>query len=60
MKLVKGDKIEANKMVMVITGETDKAYLGFYEYKGKPVGQCSLLKEMLENPHFKNNYKKLP
>lgn len=60
MKLVKGDKIEANKMIMVITGESETAYLGFYEYKGKPVGQCSLLKEMLENPHFKNNYKKLP
>lgn len=60
MKLSKGDKIEANKMIMVITGESKDSYLGFYEYKGKPVGQCSLLKEMLDNPHYKNNYKKLP
>lgn len=59
MKLVKGDKIEANKMVMVITGESKDSYLGFYEYKGKPVGQCSILKEQLENPHFANVYKKL-
>lgn len=60
MKLVKGDRIEANKMVMVITGESKDSYLGFYEYKGKPVGQCSILKEQLANPHFSNVYKKLP
>ena len=47
MKLSKGDKIEANKMVMVITGESKDAYLGFYEYKGKPVGQGAILKDQL-------------
>ena len=59
MKLKKGDKIEVNKMIMVITGQTEKAYVGFYEYKGKPIGQCSILKEMLIHPYFKNNIKKL-
>jgi len=52
MKLNKGDKAIANKMVMVITGETKDAYLGYHEYNGKPVGQCSLLKSTLENLHL--------
>ena len=54
MKLTKGQKIESNKMIMVITGETKEAYLGYHEYKGNPVGQCSILKETLRNPHFVN------
>jgi len=59
MDLRKGDKIESQKMVMVITGETKTAYLGYHEYKGKPVGQCSILKETLENPHYTKNIKVL-
>ena len=52
MKITKGTKIESNKMVMVVTGETEKAFIGYYDYKGKAVGQCSMLKEVLNNPHF--------
>ena len=52
MKLNKNDKIIANKMTMVITGETKTSYVGYHEYKGKPVGQCSILKETLDNPHY--------
>lgn len=59
LKLKKGDKIESNKMVMVITGETKTAYIGYHEYKGRPVGQCSILKEMFSNPHYMNNIKKI-
>ena len=56
-KITKGTKIESNKMLMVITGETEKAFLGYHEYKGKAVGQCSILKEMFSNPHYMNNIK---
>jgi hypothetical protein len=55
-KLKKGDRVEAKKMIMVITGESEKAYLGYFEYKGRAVGQCSLEKALLDNPHFENNY----
>jgi hypothetical protein len=51
-ELKKGARLEANKMIMVITGESKTAYLGYYEYKGKPAGQCSLLKSVFENAHL--------
>jgi len=56
-KITKGTKIESNKMLMVVTGETEKAFLGYYEYKGKMAGQCSLLKEVITNIHFENRIK---
>ena len=56
-KITKGTKIESNKMIMVVTGESEKAFLGFIEYKGKAVGQCSILKEMFNNPHYMNTIK---
>jgi hypothetical protein len=59
MKHQKGDKIEANKMIMVITGERDDCYHGYYEYNGKAVGQCSISKELLSNPHFAQRVKKV-
>ena len=59
MKLQKGDKIEANKMIMVITGERDDCYHGYYEYNGRAVGQCSISKEVLSNPHFAQRVKKV-
>lgn len=55
----KGDRIEANKLIMVVTGETETAFLGYLEYKGKPAGQCSLAKDMFTNPHFCSTIKKL-
>lgn len=58
-KISKGSRIESNKMIMVVTGETEKSFLGYYEYKGKMVGQCSMLKDTLVNPHFKNSIKVL-
>ena len=42
---------------MVVTGETEKAFLGYHEYKGKVVGQCSIAKDMFTNPHYMNNIK---
>ena len=56
-QITKGTKIESNNMVMVVTGENEKAYLGYIEYKGNAVGQCSLLKEMFTNPHYMNGIK---
>ena len=56
-KITKGTKIESNKLVMVVTGETEKAFLGYHEYKGKVVGQCSIAKDMFTNPHYMNNIK---
>ena len=53
--IVKGTKIESNKLVMVVTGETETAFLGYHEYKGKVVGQCSIAKDMFTNPHYMNN-----
>ena len=53
MKVSKGDKIVSNKLVMVITGENESSYLGYHEYKGRAVGQISILKETLNNPHYK-------
>ena len=55
LKIVKGTKIESNKMVMVVTGENATAFLGYHEYKGKIVGQCSIAKDMFTNPHYMNN-----
>ena len=57
LKITKGTKIESNKLVMVVTGETEKAFLGYNEYKGKVVGQCSIAKDMFTNPHYMNNIK---
>jgi len=54
-KIVKGTRIESNKMVMVVTGENEKSFLGFHEYKGVIVGQCSIAKDMFKNPHYANN-----
>jgi hypothetical protein len=44
-------------MVMVVTGENEKAYLGYHEYKGKIVGQLSIAKDMFTNPHYMNDIK---
>lgn len=57
LSITKGTKIESNNMTMVVTGENEKAYLGYIEYKGNAVGQCSLLKEMFTNPHYMNGIK---
>ena len=54
-QIKKGTKIISNKLVMVITGETEKAFLGYHEYKGKIVGQCSISKDMFSNPHYMGN-----
>ncbi|MDB4302150.1 hypothetical protein N9924_01145 [bacterium] len=54
-KLNKGDKVVSQKLVMVIVGETKTAYQGYHEYNGKIVGQCSLEKSMLTNPHYAKN-----
>lgn len=54
-----GSKIESNKMIMVITGENKTSFLGYHEYKGRAVGQCSILKETITNPHYMNNIKVL-
>lgn len=52
-----GTKIESNKLVMVVTGENKRAFLGYHEYKGKVVGQCSIAKDMFTNPHYCNSIK---
>ncbi len=52
--IIKGSKIKSNNMVMVVTGITETAFLGYFEYKGRSVGQCSILKEMFSNPHYMN------
>jgi hypothetical protein len=57
MKITKGTRIESHNMIMVVTGETEKAYLGYHEYKGTIVGQCSIVKDMFTNPHYMNNIK---
>ena len=57
LKIVKGTKIESKKLVMVVTGESEKAYLGYIEHNKNAVGQISILKEMFTNPHFMNNIK---
>jgi len=54
-KITKGTKIESNKMIMVVTGENEKSFLGYHEYKGQIVGQCSIAKDMFNNPHYMNN-----
>ena len=53
-KVTKGTRIESNKMVMIVTGETETAFLGYHEYKGKIVGQISIAKDMFTNPHYMN------
>jgi hypothetical protein len=56
-EITNGTRIESNKMVMVVTGENEKAYLGYHEYKGKIVGQLSIAKDMFTNPHYMNDIK---
>jgi len=57
--IVNGTRIESNKMVMVVTGKSETAFLGYISYKGKAVGQCSLNFEMFTNPHYSKNIKVL-
>lgn len=53
MKYLKnGTKIISKSMVMVVTSRSETAYIGYIEYKGRPVGQCSILFEMFDNPHY--------
>jgi len=56
-QITKGTKIESNNLVMIVTSVTEKAYLGYHEYKGQIVGQCSISKDMFSNPHYMNNIK---
>lgn len=55
--ITKGTKIESNKLTMVVTGETEKSFLGYIEYKGNACGQCSIAKDMFTNPHYMNDIK---
>lgn len=55
LQISKGTRITSKKMVMVITGETETSYLGYHEYEGTIVGQCSIAKDMFVNPHYINN-----
>ena len=52
-----GTKIESKKMIMVVTGKSETAFLGYISYNGKAVGQCSLSFEMFTNPHYANDIK---
>ncbi len=56
-KILNGTKIESKNMVMVVTGKSDTAFLGYISYKGKAVGQCSLSFEMFTNPHYSKDIK---
>jgi hypothetical protein len=47
-----GTMLEAKKMVMVVTGENAKRFLGYTLYKGKNVGECNIEKDMFKNPHY--------
>lgn len=47
-----GTMLEAKKMVMVVTGENEKRFLGYTLYKGKNVGECAICKDMFVNPHY--------
>lgn len=57
MKLNKGAVLEVNKMTLVITGETETEYMCYYEYKGKPAGQCQLEKSVFDNKHLAKRIK---
>lgn len=52
MKITKGTKLKANGLIMVVTGENEKSFLGYLEYKGRPVGQTSMLKEHVNNKNL--------
>lgn len=56
-EITNGTRIESNKMTMVVTGENEKSYFGYHEYKGRAVGQCSLSKDIFTNPHYVKNIK---
>ena len=51
----RGTKIQAKSVVMVVTGESETAFLGYILYKGKPAGQISLAFDMFENPHYNSD-----
>ena len=53
--LKKYDKIISSQLEMVVVGKTKDAYLGRLEFKGEPVGQCSLLKSVVENHGYTKN-----
>lgn len=56
-KIVNGTKIESKSLVMVVTGKSETAFLGYISYKGKAVGQISLSFEMFTNPHYSKDIK---
>lgn len=56
-KIVNGTKIESKSLLMVVTGKSDTAFLGYISYKGKAVGQCSLSFDMFTNPHYLKDIK---
>ena len=55
--IVNGTKIESKNMIMVVTGKSETAFLGYISYKGKAVGQCSLSFDMFTNPHYSKDIK---
>lgn len=49
-----GTKIISNKMVMIVTGENEKMFFGYFLYKGKNAGECTIHKSIFNNPHYKD------
>ena len=59
-----GTRIISNKMVMVVTGVVDGAWIGYSEYQYEKYGvkkeTMYLDFKMLQNPHYNKNIKILP
>ena len=51
-----GTRIVANKLTMIVTGETQKYFKGYHEHNGKK-NDCTIYKETFSNPHYMNNIK---
>lgn len=52
LNITQGTKIISHNMEMVVTGETEKRYIGYILYKSENVGECSIEKSMFKNPHY--------
>jgi len=52
-----GTRLESHKMIMVVTGESEKYFIGYLDFAGRNAGECLLAKDTLTNPHYNKNLK---
>lgn len=57
MKITPGMRLEIKKSIVVITEEEKDRFIGYAEYNGENVGEITIFKSTLDNPHYLNSIK---